>query len=82
MKPDGNFIYIIIWYPYSAKMKLRYMKNTSAVAHFHIMMVSFNKNMFKQAHVINKLGRYGTGVPLAPVLLFELYLAINVANVR
>ena len=43
------------------------MKNTSAVAHFHIMMVSINKNMSKQAHVINKLGRFGTGIPLAPV---------------
>ena len=26
-----------------------------------------NENMFKQAHVINKLGRFGTGFPLAPV---------------
>ena len=58
-------------------MKLQYMKNTSVVAHFHIMMVSINRNMFKQARVINKLGRFGTGVPLAPVLLFELFLAIN-----
>ena len=48
-------------------MKLQYMKNTSAVTHFHIMMVSINKNMFKHAHVINKLGRFGTVIPLAPV---------------
>ena len=33
------------------------------------------KIISKQARVINKLGRFGTGVPLAPVLLFELYLA-------
>ena len=29
-------------------------------------MVSITKNILKQAHVTNKLGRYGTGVPLAP----------------
>ena len=40
------------------------------------MMVSIIKNILKQVHVINKLGRSGTGVPLAPVLLFELYLAM------
>ena len=71
LQPDGNFIYIITRCSYSAKMKLQYMKNTSAVAHFHIVMVSINKNMFKQAHVINKLGRFGTGIPLAPVLCFK-----------
>ena len=37
--------------------------------------------MSKQAHATNKLGRYGTGVPLAPVLLFELYLAINYSSI-
>ena len=77
LESDGNFIYIITRCSYSAKMKLQYMKNTFQVAHFHIMMVSIIKNIIKQAHVPNKLGRYGTGVPLAPVLLFELYLAIK-----
>ena len=38
------------------------------------------KTVSKQVHVINKLGRLGTGVPLAPVLLFELYLAINCSS--
>ena len=52
-------------------MKLQYVKNTSAVAHFHIMMVYITKNILKQAHVINKLGRFGRGVPLAPVLCFK-----------
>ena len=48
------------------KIKLQYMKNTSKVIHVHVMMVSIRKNMLEQAHVINKLGRFGTGVPLAP----------------
>ena len=46
------------------------------------MMGYITKNISKQAHVINKLGRLGMGVPLAPVLLFELYLAINNGNER
>ena len=59
-------------------MKLQYIKNIFHVTHFHNMMVSIIENISKQAHVINKLGRFGTGVTLAPVLLFELYLAIDV----
>ena len=42
------------------------------VVEFHMIMVLLNENVSKQAHVINKLGRFGTGAPLAPVLLFEL----------
>ena len=41
------------------------------------MMVSMTKNILKQGHVINELGRSGTGVALGPVLLFEPYLAIK-----
>ena len=40
-------------------------------------MILFNKHISRQAHVTNKLGRFGTGFPLAPVLLFEFYLTIN-----
>ena len=80
LQPDGNLIYIITRCSYSAKMKLQYMKNIFQVAHFHIMMVSIIKNILKQVHVPNKLGRFGTGVPLAPVLLFELYLAMAIVR--
>ena len=38
------------------------------------------KNFSKEVHVINKLGRLKTGVPLAPVLLFELDPAINYSS--
>ena len=58
-------------------MKLQYIKKISNVVDFHIRTVSITNNLYKQAHVLNKLGRFGTGVTLAPVLLFELYLAIN-----
>ena len=61
-------------------MKLQYIKNTLHVAHVHMKFVLLTRNMFKQAHVPNKLGRFGTGFPIAPVLLFELYLAINKAT--
>ena len=45
------------------------------------MVIDFiMRNISKQAHVINKLGRFGTAVALAPVLLFELYLAINYSS--
>ena len=71
---DWNCNDIITWCSYSAKIKLQYMKNNFQVAQFHIMMVFINKNIFKQVHLINKLGRFGTGFPLAPV--FELYLAM------
>ena len=71
LESDGNFICIITRCSYSAKMKLQYMKNIFQVAHFHIMIVSIIKNILKQVHVINKLGRSGTGVPLAPVLCFK-----------
>ena len=42
----------------SNEMKLQYMKDILQIAHFHIRMVSITA---KQAHVINKLGRFGTG---------------------
>ena len=41
------------------------------------MMVIINRNMFKEVHVIKSRGALGTGFTYAPVLLFELYLAIN-----
>ena len=56
-------------------MKPQYTKFISNRVKFHIMMVLSNKNMSKQARVINKLGQLGTGVPLAPVLCFKL--AVN-----
>ena len=68
LKSYGNCIYIITWGSYPAKMKLQYMNFTSVVALTHIMMVLVTKNISQQGHVINKLGRFGTGVPLAPVL--------------
>ena len=49
---------------------------TLHVAHFHIMLVFITENISKQAKVTKKLGRFETGIPFAPVLLFELYLAI------
>ena len=69
---DGNLNSIAIWCSYSAKIKLQYMKSISNVADFHINVVLSTRNMFKQVKVINKLGRFGTGFPIAPVLLFEL----------
>ena len=33
--------------------------------------------MFKEVHVMKSRGALGTGFTCAPVLLFELYLAIN-----
>ena len=48
-------------------MKLQYVKIISNVAHVQIMMVYITKNMLKQVKGITKLGRFGTGVPLAPV---------------
>ena len=53
------------------------MKNTFHVAHFHFNMVLLTRNMFKEVHVIKSRGALGTGFTYAPVLLFELYLAIN-----
>ena len=35
------------------------------------------RNSYKQAHVIKNRGALGTALTNAPVLLFELYLAIN-----
>ena len=67
MKSDGNLIYIITICSYFAEMKLRYTKIILNVAHFHIMMVLMTKNSSKGVHVINKLGRIGTGIPTAPV---------------
>ena len=52
-------------------MKLQYMKNAFQVAHFHIMLVFITKNISKKAKVTKKLGRLGTGIPLAPVLCFK-----------
>ena len=77
---DGNFIYIITRCSYSGTLKLRYTKSILNRAHLLMVMVSITKIISKQAHVIHKLGRFGTGVPLAPVLLFELYLAINYSS--
>ena len=53
------------------------MKNTLNVAHFHMDKVFSTRNMFKEAHVIKSRGALGTGFTYAPVLLFELYPAIN-----
>ena len=72
LTPDRNLIRIITRCSYSLEMKLQYMKNTQHVAHFHTMLVLSTRSMFKQAQVPNKLGRFGTGFPIAPVLLFEL----------
>ena len=64
-------------------MKLQYIKKIFHVAHFHINMVLSKRNMFKEFDVIKSRGALGTGVTYAPVLLFELYLAINnVSNRR
>ena len=45
---------------------------------WHISLLKRNK--FKEAKVPKKYGALGTGFTYAPVLLFELYLAINVSN--
>ena len=57
--------------PYSANIKLQYMKNTLHVADFHINEVLLTVNISKQANVPKKLGRFGTGIPIAPVLCFK-----------
>ena len=77
LQPDENLIFTVIWCSYWAEIKLQYMKNTLHVAHFHINIVLSTRNMFKEAHVIKSRGALGTGFPRAPVLLFELYLAMN-----
>ncbi len=48
-------------------MKLQYMKNIFNVADFHMEKVLLTKNFSKAVHVTNKLGRFGTGIPIAPV---------------
>ena len=53
------------------------MKNAFHVAHFHTNMVVSTRNMFKEVKVPKSRGALGTGFTHAPVLLFELYLAIN-----
>ena len=46
-------------------------------------MVLSTKNMFEEVKVIKSRGALGTEFTYAPVLLFELYLAINnVSNRR
>ena len=77
LTPDRNLSFIVIWCSYSAEIKLQYMKNTFHVAHFHINMVFLTRNMFKEIKVPKSRGALGTGFTYAPVLLFELYLAIN-----
>ena len=67
LSSDGRLISIIIWCSYSGKMKVQYMNNTFHVAQFHIKLVLLMRNSFKQAKVPNKLGRFGTGIPIAPV---------------
>ena len=53
------------------------MKDIFHVTHFHIGMILSTRNMFKGVKVIRSRGALGTGFTCAPVLLFELYLAIN-----
>ena len=53
------------------------MNNTSHVANFHINMVLSTRNMFKEANVMQSCGALGTRNSDAPVLLFELYLAMG-----
>ena len=43
-------------------------------------MVLLTRNMFKEAHVIKSRGALGTGFTYAPVLLFELYLAMAIVR--
>ena len=62
---------------YLAKIKLQYMKNTFHVAPFHMKEVLQTRNVFTEVNVIKSRGALGTGFSYAPVLLFELYLAIN-----
>ena len=52
----------------STKMTLQYMNFTSAVALCQIAMVILIENFSKQVNVTQKLGRLGTGIPIAPVL--------------
>ena len=58
-------------------MKLQYAKIILNVAHFNIDSVLSTRNSCKHAHVPKSLGALGTGFTTAPVLLFELYPAIN-----
>ena len=77
LESDGNFNYIVVLCSHSAKIKLHYIKNIFHVAHFHINLVLSTRNMFKEVNVIKSRGALGTGFTYAPVLLFELYLAIS-----
>ena len=57
------------------KWNFKIWKNILKVADFHMFIVLLNRNLSKGFHLINILGRFGTGVPIAPVLCFKL--AVN-----
>ena len=69
LKPDGNCVCIII--------RRAIVELHCECGHFHMMMVVSTRNVSKQAHDINKLSALGTSFIIAPVLFFELHLAIN-----
>ena len=48
-------------------MKLQYMNIISHVADFHMMKVFITENLPKQTHVMKKLGRFGTVIPISSV---------------
>ena len=52
-------------------------KNISPVTFVHFKMVLLIKHFANEIHVKNILGRFGMGVTLAPVLLFQLYMAMH-----
>ena len=71
LESDGNRNCIVTWSSYSAKVKLRYMKNISHVANFNTNIVLSTGNMFKEAHVIKGRGALGRGFTYAPVLWWQ-----------
>ena len=63
---------------YCTQMEISFLLSHDAhIAHFHFNGVLLKRNMFKEVNVPKSRGALGTGFTYAPVLLFELYLAIN-----
>ena len=56
------------------------MKNAFHVAQFYTKKVLLTINSYKQAEIIKSRGALGTGFATAPVLLFELYLAMAIVR--
>ena len=63
-----------------SEIKFLYIENIFHAGNFHMNTIISTINMCKEVQVIKSRGALGTRFTYAPVLLFELYLAM--ANVR